>query len=152
MGSIMGGFKPGAPARPNAMVNIRIGGTFLLAPFLGDLEDLIYELRENGNDGQITYRPPSGYGVTLYQTIMLYIELKAADAAIGDVTKQAVDSVINWVKGLFKRDREQAEAEGETVVWRKKIITIYGPDGKPLKRIKVDSEDEIEVTDPGEDS
>jgi hypothetical protein len=56
----MGRFNPGAPAQPDAIVNIRIGGTFLLGPFLDDLEELIYELRETGNDGQITYRPPSG--------------------------------------------------------------------------------------------
>lgn len=128
------------------MVTIRIGGTFLLGPFLDDLEELIYELRERGNDGQITYRPPSGYGVTLYQTVLLYIGLRAADASIGDVTKQVVDSVINWIKNTFKRDRE----EGKTT--RKRIITIHGPDGKPLKQIKVDSEDEIEITDIEDDS
>jgi hypothetical protein len=61
---------------------------------------------------------------------MLYIGLKAADASIGDVTKQVVDAVINWTKNKFKRDRE----EGKTTAWRKKIITIYGPDGKPLKK------------------
>ena len=90
-------------------------------------------LRENGSDGQINYRPPSAPGVTLYQTIMLYIGLKAADASIGDVTKKVVDSVINWIRNTAKRNRE----DGKTL--RKKIITIYGPDGKPLKQIKVDS-------------
>lgn len=66
---------------------------------------------------------------------------RAADVSIGDVTTQLVNSVRNWTKNIFKRDRE----EGKTT--RKKIITIHRPDGKPLKRIKVDSEDEIEETD-----
>lgn len=105
----MGRFQPGSPAQPDAVVTIRIGGTFLLGPFLDDLEELVYELRESGSDGQITYRPPSGYGVTLYQTVMLYIALRAADASIGDVTKQVVDAVINWIKKTFKRDREEGQ-------------------------------------------
>ena len=127
------------PQQPDAIVTVRIGGTSRLEPFLPSLEELIDEIRETGNDGQITYRPPSGYGVTLYQTIMIYIGLRAADVSIGNVVTSIEGAVISWVKKQFTSDT----AAGR----RKKIITIYGPDNKPLKSIKADSPDEIEVTE-----
>jgi hypothetical protein len=132
----------GMGAEPLAMVTVKIGGTFRLSPFLPALEELVDEIRENGSDGQITYRPPTGRGITLYETIGLYIALRAADASIGNVVTQVETAAINWAKARFRRKRDDDESSE-----RKKIITIYGPNGNPIKKIKVDSADDIEVTD-----
>src|SRR5437899_94482 len=108
----------------SAMVTVRIGGTFRLQPLLPALEELIDEIREYGHDGQITYRPPTGRGITLYQTIMLYIGLRAADASIGNIVMQLENAVIGWAKRRLTQATESGESE------RKKIVTIFGPDGK----------------------
>ncbi len=129
-----------------AIITVRIGGTFRLNPFLSGLEELIDEIREGGSDGQITYRPPTGRGITLYETIGLYIALQAADATIGGVVTSLEAAAITWANNRFKRKREKDEGTE-----RPKIITIYGPDNKPIKKIKVDSADDIEVTDVDSD-
>jgi hypothetical protein len=77
---------------------------------------------------------------------MLYIGLRAADVTIGDVVTSLEAAVINWTKKRFSSQRSD---DGPSE--RKKIITIYGPDGKAIKTIKVDSADDIEVTDADPD-
>src|SRR5690349_18127672 len=110
-----------------AMITVSIGGTFRLEPFLPGLEELIDDIREQGHDGRISYRPPTGYGVTLYQTVTLYIEHHAADATVGLIVTSLELAVINWAKRLFHRAKDSGGHE------RKKFVTILGPDGKPLK-------------------
>ena len=102
------------------MVTVRIGGTFRLQPYLPALEELVDEIREYGHGGQITYRPPTGRGITLHETIMLYIGLRAADASIGNIVTQVENAVIDWAKRRFTKAAESAEFE------QKKIVTIYG--------------------------
>lgn len=127
------------------MVTIRIHGTEILNPNrLEALEELIDELRENDCDAQITYRPPTGLGILLHEAINLaigYVGMRTAETTISTIVSKVESGAIDWVKNRFRKSAENGDFE------RKKTITIFGPDGKPLKRIKADSADDIEVTD-----
>ncbi|BDB41757.1 MULTISPECIES: hypothetical protein [Mycobacterium] len=124
-----------------AFATVRFNG--VLANHLESLEVMIDELRRNGVDGEIAYRPSGGKGPGVVEVIGIYIALKAADATISTVTSTTVTAVMNWIKNPFKR--ASAEISDQPVT---KDVTIYGPDDKPLKRIKGSSADDIEVTDP----
>jgi hypothetical protein len=124
------------------LVTIRIHGTEYLNPRrVESLTELVGELRENGCDGEMAYRPPSGLGVPLWEVVMLFIGLRGAEATVSTVVNSVETSVIDWLKNRFRR-----AAEGETHE-RKKKVTIYGPDGKPLKTITATTADDITVTD-----
>jgi hypothetical protein len=123
-----------------AVVTVRITG--VLSNYLTSLEVMIDELRRNGTDGEISYRPPGGKGPVVYEVIGLYIALKAADASISTVVSTTVNAAINWIKAPFRRASEDVPQEPIH-----KMITIYGPDGKPLKQIKGSGPDDIEVAD-----
>jgi len=129
------------------MVTIRIHGTEILNPNrLESLGELIGELRENGCDAQITYRPPTGLGVPLHEAIALVI----SGGAAGEVTKATISTIVSrvengaldWLKKRFRKSADEGKFER-----KKRVTIIYGPDGKALKRIKADSADDIEVTD-----
>ncbi|CDO89540.1 hypothetical protein AWC29_13475 [Mycobacterium triplex] len=128
-----------------AVVTVRVTG--VLSNYLTSLEVFIDELRRNGTDGEISYRPPGGKGPTTLEVIGLYIALKAADASISTVVSTTMNAAINWIKAPFRRASEEIPTEPVL-----KMITIYGPDGKPLKQIKGSGADDIEVKDLDESS
>jgi hypothetical protein len=129
------------------MVTIRIPGTEILNPNrLESLGELIEELRDNDLDGQITYRPPTGLGVTLQEVITLIIGGEVAKdvgkAALNTIVSRVENGALDWLKKKFRRSAEETKTE------RKKRVVIYGPDGKPLKIIIANNVDDITVEDP----
>ena len=108
----------------------------------GDLEKLADELRNvAGKATVVARRPEHGYGVSFNEVLHVWIVWNqlggpAASAVVIAVTKLAVS---RW-----KRDR--ARHPDKT---RPRSVTIWGPNGKPLKSITVDAEegDEPEVRD-----
>lgn len=113
-------------------ITVRIAGTEILHDGRREaLEELINLFREDGLDGEIAYRPPTGRGVTWWEVALIYIGMKAADAATGQVTKAVIDAVTGrakqWAKGRLER--------GDTS--RPQSITIFGPDGRPLKKVQI---------------
>lgn len=109
--------------------------------FREDLNELADEIREHGHDAEVDNQPPrGGFGFIVdYQTIALYIETHAEDATFNLVVTSVVLAVVNWAKRIFTRAKDTERLE------KKKKVTIFGPDGKPLKRIEIDSADDIEV-------
>ncbi len=82
------------------MVTVRIHGTEILNPGrLESLGELIDELRENDLDAQITYRPPTGYGVLLQEAIALFIGGSVA-------TEVAKTAIANDVDDITVKDPE----------------------------------------------
>ena len=98
------------------------------------LEDLIDSLRQDGLDGEIAYRPPTGRGVLWWEVVAIYVGGKFVDAVTGQIIKaaldQAVGRVTTWAKARLRR--------GDTS--RPQSITLYGPNGEVLKEIKVDKD------------
>jgi hypothetical protein len=123
-------------------VTLRIGGTEALTPArLEALSVLIDELRELGLDGEISYRPPTGRGVTWYEVTLIYLGAKALDVVTGNaieaLLKLVTSKAIEWARLRLGR--------GETV--RPQSITIYGPGGKPLKTIRIKKDGAAEESD-----
>lgn len=107
------------------------------------LVELAQEIRETGNTPRIPItRTASVGGHPLYETVLLYIGDDAGKTTVTVVTTLVTTATINWIKKRFSKASSQPE-----VVEREKIVTIYGPDGKPLKRIRATSDEDIQVTD-----
>lgn len=67
----------------------RIGGNEILyKERRADVEQLIGEVRTQlALEGELSYTPPSGRGVTWYEIMGIYIGTKALDAATGHVVQ-----------------------------------------------------------------
>jgi len=116
-------------------ITVRIGGTEILTDERRlALETLIGNLRQLDLDGEIAYRPPTGAGVSWYEMTAIYLGAKAVDAATGHVVDRVIDAVlsraVDWAKARM-------DNEGTA---RPQSITLYGPDGKPLKSVRVDKD------------
>lgn len=123
---------------------LRIGPTSRLTPDeLEGLESLVDLLRIEGLDGEIAYRPPTGLGVTWWQVTGIWLGLSVADAATGHVVDAILDKVTARVRAWIRARRDAGT--------RPQVVTIYGPDGKPLRKVELASKgDEPVVTDPDE--
>jgi hypothetical protein len=75
------------------------------------------------------------------ETVMLFIGLRGAEATVSTVVGSVETSVIDWLKKRFSRAAEEGTRE------RKKKVTLYGPDRKPLKTITATSADDIKITE-----
>jgi hypothetical protein len=116
---------------------VRIGGTTRLLPErLEALEDLIEEFREEGLDGGIAYRPPTGRGVTPWEVAAIYLAGKALDAATGAVAERLLEALIDKIKGWVRRQERTRQ-----------VVTLYGRDGKPLMVVRRNGE-EVTVEKP----
>ncbi len=126
---------------------MRIGGATRLTPDrLEDIEDLINRLRQSYVSSELAYAPPGGAGVTWWEVLGIYVGSHVTDALIGDLVSKLVDGTVDWIRAKARRSRDNDKA------MRPQSITIYGPDGKPLKKILGKSEDEIEIIDdPADD-
>jgi PAS domain-containing protein len=113
-------------------VFLRIGGTEILHDGRREaLEALIASIREEGIDGEIRYRPPSGRGISWIEVTSIYIGMKVGDAIISTATKGLIDRIAERSKDWAKR----RFASGDAV--RPQLIRIYGPDGTVLKEVEV---------------
>jgi hypothetical protein len=119
---------------------LRIGGTTRLFPErLQALEDLIDDIREEGLDGEIAYRPPTGRGVTPWEVVGIYLAGKALDAATGAIAERLLDALIERIKSWVRRQERPRQ-----------VVTLYGRDGKLLMVIRR-NENEVTVEKPEDD-
>lgn len=120
-------------------ITVRIGGTEILTDDRRRaLEQLIDQFREERLDGEISYRPPTGRGVTWYEVTLIYIGMKALDAVTGEIASRTIDAVtsrtIGWAKSRLER--------GETA--RPQSITLYDADGKVIKKFRIKKDGAVE--------
>ncbi len=112
----------------------------MLPERLEALEDLVNEFREEGVDGEIAYRPPTGRGATPWEVAAIYLAGKALDAATGAVAERLLEALIEKIKGWVRRQERTRQ-----------VVTLYGRDGKPLIVVRRNGE-EVTVEKPeGED-
>jgi hypothetical protein len=76
-------------------------------------------------DVRIGYREQRGYGVTWWEVLFIWVGKEVADNLLKEVTRVGVE----WARSRF---------DFSTKAKRPISITILGPDGKPLKKVKVD--------------
>jgi hypothetical protein len=64
------------------------------------------------------------YGVTLWEVLFVWLLVKVSDTAVKKIT----ELLIEWANHRLKGDKGK----------QSRSVTLYDPDGKPLKTIKVD--------------
>jgi hypothetical protein len=108
-----------------------------------DLQDLQRKLEERGTsvDLEITEYVPGVRGLTWWEVVGIFIGLEVAKTAIDTLVGDTLETARDWAIARFKR------TNGHRGIW----VTIYGPDNRPLKTVKVDK-DGAHEEDPGEDS
>ena len=120
---------------------LRIGATARMTPDeLEELEGLVELLRGQDLDAEIAYRPPTGLGVTWWQVTGIWLGLSVLDAATGHVVDAVLDKVTSAAREWIRSRRKTST--------RPQVVTIYGPDGKPLRKVeRPPKEDDLTVTD-----
>jgi hypothetical protein len=121
---------------PPPDLTVRIAGTEILNDNRREaLEELIEACREDGLDGEISYRPPTGRGISIWEVTAIYLGGKLLDAATGQLMKSAVENIIKrstvWARERLRR--------GDSP--RPQTITIYGPNGEVIKEVSVEPRD-----------
>lgn len=121
---------------PSPDLVVRIAGTEILNDNRREaIEELIEACREDGLDGEISYRPPTGRGISIWEITAIYLGGKLLDAATGQLMKTAVENVIKrstvWVRERLRR--------GDSV--RPQKIKIYGPNGEIIREVSVEPRD-----------
>jgi hypothetical protein len=100
---------------------------------IDDLDELLSDLREADLSVEYEHDPYKGYAVTWGQLFDFVIDESARHAL------DAIEAVfVAWVWRRLRRDRE------EGLRGRPRFLTIWGPDGSMLKKIKVSEPDESE--------
>jgi len=81
---------------------------------------------------RVVRRPEEGYGVTLQEVLHVFVEnLDLATAGAG-----ALAGLVKWLRARWKKDG------------RTRVVLIYGPDGRPLKTIRIAEPDGDPVEEP----
>jgi hypothetical protein len=91
---------------------------------LADLVDAVRDI-DSAFEIQFAAHEQRGYGVTLWEVLFIWIGGKVAETTIDSITNSAID----WAKRRFN-----VPNKGH----RPKSITILGPDGRAVRRIKLD--------------
>ena len=108
------------------------------------LLDLAEQIEVAGFDVKIPIRRTSNSVWASLASISIQLGDQIADDALGAAVGALTTSAILWAKNKFKRDADEGKKP------EAKYITIYGPDGKPLKNILAKSADEIKDVTPRE--
>lgn len=115
-----------------------------------ELQALAENIRDQmpGITPRIVVREERGYGVTWAEVIHIYSMAKDVAANLA-FWSGVLAPVVLWARARWKKDRElHPEATP-----RPRIVTLYGPDGTPLKQIRVahpDGATTEEEVDPSE--
>lgn len=83
---------------------------------------------------RVSQRPEHGYGVTLQEVLYVW------DLMTNTAGELALDlapfvAVVAWAKKRWNRDRDEHDQP------RPRSVTLFGPDGRPIKQIKIDLPD-----------
>ncbi len=98
------------------------------------LSELIRRCRQDGIDGEIAYRPPSGTTPPpWWENTLISIAPTVLETATDADLQRLVDT-------LCVRAREWAESRVRDARTRPQSITIFGPDGVPVRKLEVSQE------------
>ena len=106
-----------------------------------DLEDLAAQLRDAGHAVrlEIVDYVPGRRGITLFESVTLYLAGAVGTPLLGRLTEDLYDTVKRWALGRWRRKTEGGEFH------RPLSFTILGPDGEVLKSWKVDKDGERDL-------
>jgi hypothetical protein len=125
------------------VTRIRIQPADRLEAAQPDLEPLADELRAAGFEVEFTETAISGYGVTWWEVFHFFID---------ETERHAIDVAIDAVAGTFivwatRRFKGGGRGRAESAP---KHATLYGADGKPLKEITIERDEEPVIVTPRE--
>jgi hypothetical protein len=133
-------------------VKVRIPGPQNFTPEQREaIHELLSDLRAEGYEATWPIRRTASTAQAILDVIGIYMAARGSKRAIDRVTDDTVDYVvdtaedllrkgIDWAKRQFKRNPRQDDDEPP----RTTTVVIYGPDGQPLKSIKVVEDDEAD--------
>lgn len=87
----------------------------------------------------LAYNDQRGYGVTWWEVLHVWVPWTTIGTA---AAKKLVEILIDWARHKLAGAEENK---------RPRSVTIYGPDGKILTRIEVDSKSEEKIEAPSAD-
>jgi hypothetical protein len=104
------------------------------------LTDLVDAIREIDPTFEIRFAAHGqrGYGVTFWEVIFIWIGGKVAETTVNRITNAAID----WAKRRFDVPNKRH---------RPKSITILGPDGRAVRRVKLDAKTREPEEEPPDD-
>lgn len=105
-----------------------------------ELNSLALELESLGGDVRVVSEEERGAGVTFWEVI--YIWLPSQDFVEGVLYSQLVRVVGTWIRDRFKKSGSEQ---------RPKSVIIFGPDGRPLRKVELERPDaELSDEEPGD--
>jgi hypothetical protein len=100
--------------------------------------------RELGAPVRLVGEPEhGGRGVTWWEVVHVWLPASVVGSPL---VAKAVDVFVDWARARMRRFREEQEANPPP-----QHMTIYGPDGKPLKKVTLENPDgEPKISEPDE--
>lgn len=98
------------------------------------LQEINEMLRDLGTVETPEVAMPSGAGVTLVEVIAIYIVADFTKELISEIAKKTADKFIEWITDRNNKGKGPIQ---------KTHVTIYGPDGLPLKTVECDNKGNV---------
>lgn len=108
-----------------------------------DLEAFAESLRTADPELEVAVvrRSERGYGVTLLEVLNVWWDVVEAISNIGGAYA-VFDLVVDYAKARWRKDREE---HGDRA--RPRSVTLYGPDGRPIKSVRIQGPDGEPITE-----
>lgn len=139
-----GSDRPMLPDMPEVTIRMGSPADIISDEQRASIEHLADDLRQRGHDAGTEIIPyiPGRRGVTWPESVAIFVGSGAATALITLVVSDVYSTVKKWARNRFSKRAHQVNPRP---LW----ITFYGPDNKPLLRLKIDREGEHEEELPG---